>query len=104
MLKRLKMKIRRTIHHISDWIVDPPLDLLGAGVIGTITGRTLLYGAFGTTFTAVHMPLHATVFFAVMMLDLFIQVEVLGALRRLMRFEVAKELQGQHHNLILQGG
>lgn len=93
MLKRLKVKFRRTMHRISDLIVDPPLDVLGAAVLGTSTGRTLLYGAFGATFIAVSMPLHATVFFAVMLFDAFIQIEVLSALRRLMRFEVARELQ-----------
>lgn len=92
MFSRIKNKVRRVIHKISDWFTDPPLDIIGIGVIGTYAGRTALYSAFGATFASVGMYTYAVTFFSVVLIDTLVHVEVLSALRRLMRFEVNQEL------------
>jgi len=82
------MKLRRLWYKAKNWLKDPALDILGAGVISTLVGRTWLYGAFAVGFASIGMYLHALTFAAVMSVDFAIHVQVLTQLRRLMGYDV----------------
>jgi len=92
MLKRIQRKTRHIIYKIKKWVKDPPLDVLGSGVIGTMAGRTLLYGSFAASFIATGMYSYGLIFASVLLLDLFIHGEVLHSLRELMRYKVNEEI------------
>lgn len=78
---RLSTSVRRSI-------ADPALDVLGAGVLGTLSGRVALFGlAASAAFT--HGAIGLGVALAVSIaFDLYVHLRVLGALRRLMAYEV----------------
>lgn len=92
MVKRLKNKIRRLINKVKLFFKDPPLDVVGVGVIANLSGRTALYGAFGYSFAVIGQLHLSALFVIVMTFDIIIHAEVLRALRRLMAHDVHTEL------------
>lgn len=92
MLKKLRRKFRRTSNKILRWMRDPDLDVIGVGVLSLTAGRTMFFAASTAAFASAGLYLYAAAFASVIAIDVFIQLEVLAALRRLMRFEILREL------------
>lgn len=100
MIKRFKIKLRRIVNRVKTFLKDPPLDVVGGGVIANLVGRTSLYGAFAYSFAVIGQPGFSALFVAVMAFDILIHVEVLAALRRLMIHDVQQELS-QHQFMVV---
>lgn len=101
MIKRFKIKLRRLVSKIKSFLKDPPLDVIGGGVIANLGGRTALYGAFAYSFAVIGQPGFSALFAVVMAFDILIHVEVLAALRRLMIYDVQEELS-RHQFVFVQ--
>lgn len=84
-LRRTGLKVRRSIRRA---VTDPALDVLGAGVLGSLSGRTALLStgaaaAFASGAVGVGFALVMSV-----LVDLWIHLHVLVSLRQLMAYEV----------------
>lgn len=92
MLKKLRAKLRKLLHQTKQLFQDPPLDIIGAGVLGSLVGRCALYGGFAISYGMIGQPLLSGLFMAVIATDIIIHLEVLAAFRKMMRHEIEREL------------
>lgn len=84
-LRRSWLKAKRTARRN---ITDPALDVLGAGVLGSLSGRTALFAmgasvAIGQGAVGLGVAMVGAIF-----VDLYIHLQVLMSLRRLMAYEI----------------
>lgn len=73
--------LKRLWHKIKAALKKPEPDVLGAAIIGTTIGRVGFYGAFGVSFFMAGLAHYSLIFFTVLLIETFIQMEVLYFLR-----------------------
>lgn len=88
----LRLAFRRFRMRFLHFLQDPPLDVLGLGVISTLMGRSILFGAFATAFASAGMWFSAMTFATLVAFDVVTHAQVLVALRQLMHYEVLSEI------------
>lgn len=95
MLKHLRQVLRRARLRTVRWLQDPDLDIIGLGVLATLTGRLVLYASIFAALATAGLWMPAIALTAVVGLDTVTHVEVLASLRRLMRYEVLRDVATQ---------
>lgn len=86
----LSEKFRKFFHQskttttIRKWITDPDLTFVGAGIIGSLTGRSVLFGSLAWSSMMLGLWGYAALLLAVITVDVFIHLQSLLAIKRLM--------------------
>jgi len=91
------MKIRKAWRTCYETIIRPPLDYLGASVIGMSMGRAYLLIAIAASLIAANSYMLALMVTAALAVDIATNFSVLVSLRRLMQYEIVAELATPNH-------
>lgn len=69
-MNKLILKLKRSARKINKFFVETPSDIVSVGVISSLVGRTMLYGAFAVSFLNIGIPVYAALFMLVISLDI----------------------------------